>query len=104
MFDRLGNAKVFSKIDLKSGYWQIPVRPGDVHKTAFKTRWGLYEYLVMPFGLTNAPAQFMSMMNDLLGDYLDRFVLIFLDDILIYSANVQEHAEHLRKVLQILRE
>ena len=71
MFDRLGNAKVFNKIDLKSGYWQIPVRPGDIHKTAFKMRWGLYEYLVMPFGLTNAPAQFMNMMNDLLGDYLD---------------------------------
>ena len=104
MFDWLGNAKVFSKIDLKSGYWQIPVRPGDVHRTAFKTRWGLYEYLVMPFGLTNAPVQFMSIMNDLLGDYLDRFVLIFLDDILIYSANIQEHAEHLRKVLQVLRE
>ena len=104
MFDRLGNAKVLNKIDLKSGYWQIPVRPRDVHKIAFKTRWGLYEYLVMPFGLTNAPAQFMSMMNDLLGDYLDRFILIFLDNILIYSANVQEHTEHLRKVLQVLRE
>ena len=104
MFDWLGNAKVFSKIDLKSGYWQIPVRPGDVHKIAFKMRWGLYKYQVMPFGLTNAPAQFMSMMNDLLGDYLDRFVLIFLDDILIYSANIQEHGEHLRKVLQVLRE
>ena len=99
MFDQLGNAKVFSKIDLKSGYWQIPVRPGDVHKIAFKMWWGLYKYLVMPFGLTNAPVQFMSMMNDLLGDYLDQFVLIFLDDVLIYSANVQEHAEHLRKVL-----
>ena len=104
MFDQLGNAKVFSKIDLKSGYWQISVRPGDVHKTTFKTRWGLYEYLVMPFELTNAPAQSMSMMNNLLGDYLDRFVLIFLDDILIYFANVQEHVEHLRKVLQVLRE
>ena len=90
---------MFSKIDHKSGYCHIPVRLGDVHKTAFKTRWGLYKYLVMPFGLTNAPAQFMNMMNDLLGDYLDQFVLIFLDDILIYSANVQEHAEHLRKVL-----
>ena len=104
MFDRLGNAKVFSKIDLKSGFWQILVRPGDVHKTAFKTRWGLYEYLVMLFGLTNAPTQFMSMMNGLLGDYLNRFVLIFLDDILIYSANVQEHTEYLRKVLQVLQE
>ena len=103
MFDRLGGAKVFSKIDLKSGYWQIPVRDGDVHKTAFKTRWGLYEYLVMPFGVTNAPAQFMHMMNDLLGDYLDRFVLVFLDDILIYSVNLDQHHEHVRKVLAVLR-
>ena len=103
MFDRLGNAKVFGKIDLKSGYWQIPVRPGDVQKTAFKMRRGLFEYLVMPFGLTNAPAQFMNMMNDLLGDYHKWFVLIFLDDILVYSANVKEHAEHLEKVLQVLR-
>ena len=87
MFDRLGQAKVFSKIDLKSGYWQIPVRQEDVQKTAFRTRWGLYEYLVMPFGLTNAPAQFMDMMNVLMGEYLDKFVLVFLDDILIYSAS-----------------
>ena len=104
LFDRLGGAKVFSKIDLKSGYWQIPVREGDVQKTAFKTRWGLYEYLVMPFGVTNAPAQFMNMMNDLLGEYLDRFVLVFLDDILIYSANIDQHTEHVEKVLQKLRE
>ena len=83
MFDRLGNAKVFSKIDLKSRYWQKPVKPGDVHKTAFKTQWGLFEYFVMPFGLTNAPTQFMNMMNDIFGDYLDQFVLIFLDDILM---------------------
>ena len=104
LFDRLGSAKVFSKIDLRSGYWQMPVKPGDVHKTAFKTRWGLYEFLVMPFGVTNAPAQFMNMMNALLGEYLDKFVLIFLDDVLIYSANPQDHAEHLRKVLGKLRE
>ena len=103
MFDRLGNAKVFNKIDLKSGYWQILVRPGDVEKTAFKMQWGLFEYLVMPFGLTNAPMQFMNMMNDLLGNYLDQFILIILDDILMYFANVKEHAEHLEKVLQILR-
>ena len=104
MFDRLGNAKVFSKIGLKSGYWHILVRPGDVQKTTFKMWWELFEYMVMPFGLTNAPDQFMNMMNNLLGDYLDRFVLIVLDDILIYSPNLQEHVEHLRKVLQVLRE
>ena len=103
MFDRLGGAKVFSKIDLKSGYWQILVRKRDVHKTAFKTRWGLYEYMVMPFGITNAPAQFMNMMNDLLGKHLDQFVLVFLDDILVYSASIEEHVEHLRSVLSILR-
>ena len=96
LFDRLGNAKVFTKIDLRSEYWQMPVKPGDIPKTAFKTRWGLYEFLVMPFGVTNAPVQFMNMMNDLLGEYLDQFVLIFLDDALIYSANIQEHCEHLR--------
>ena len=82
----------------------MPVKPGDVHKTAFKTRWGLYEFLVMPFGVTNDPAQFMNMMNALLGEYLDKFVLVFLDDVLIYSANPQDHAEHLRKVLGKLRE
>ena len=82
----------------------MPVKPGDVHKTAFKMRWGLYEFLVMPFGVTNAPAQFMNMMNALLGEYLDKFVLVFLDDVLIYSANPQDHAEHLRKVLGKLRE
>ena len=71
MFDWLGNAKVFSKIDLKSRYWQIQVRLGDVQKMAFKTPWGLFEYFVMPFGLTNAPIQFVNMMNDLLADYLD---------------------------------
>ena len=85
VFDRLQGATVFNKIDLKSGYWQMLIRPGDIQKTAFKMRWGLYEYLEMPFGVTNAPAQFMGMMNDLLGEDLDRFVLILLDDILVYS-------------------
>ena len=99
LFDRLGSAEVFSKIDLWSGYWQMPVKPGDIHNIAFKMRWGLYEFLVMPFGFTNAPAQFMNMMNALLGEYLDKFVLVFLDDVLIYSANPQDHAEHLWKVL-----
>ena len=103
MFDRLGNSKVFNKIDLKSGYWQIPVRRGDIQKTTFKMRWGFFEYWVMPFGLINAPPQLINMMNNLLGDYLGRFVLILLDDILVYFANVKEHAEHLEKVLQVLR-
>ena len=82
----------------------MPVKPEDIHKTAFKTRWGLYEFLVMPFGVTNAPAQFMNMMNDVLDDYLDKFVLIFLDDVLVYSANLEEHAKYLRKLLERLRE
>ena len=82
----------------------MPVKPGDVHKTAFKTRWGLYEFLVMRFAVTSASAQCMNMMNDLLGEYLDKFVLVFLDDVLIYSANPQDHADHLRKVLDKLRE
>ena len=102
MFDRLGNAKMFNKIDLKLGYWHIPVRHRDVHKIAFKTRRGLFEYMVMPFGLTNAPVLFMNMMNDFLDAYLDRFVLVFLDNILKYSTNIQEHAEQLKKVLQVL--
>ena len=93
-----------SKTDLKLGYWPMAIRPGDIQKMAFKMWWGLYEYLVTPFGVTNAPAQLMGMMNDLLGEYLDRFILIFLDDILVYSQNMKEHAEHLSKVLGKLRE
>ena len=104
MFDRVGSTRVFNQIDLRSGYWQMPVKPGDVYKTAFKTRWRLYEFLVLPFGVTNAPAQFVNMMNDLLGEYLDKFVLVFLDDVLIYSANPQNHADHLRKKLRKLKE
>ena len=104
MYDRLGGSKVFSKIDLRSGYWQVPVREQDIPKTAFKTRWGLYEYLVVPFGMTNAPAQFMNLMHDVLREYLDQFVLVFLDDILVYSQTVEDHAEHLRQVFAKLRE
>ena len=86
LFDRLGSVKVFSKINLLLGYWQMSVKPKDVHKTMFKMRWGLHKFLVMPFGVTNAPAQFMNMMNDLLGEYLDKLVLVFLDYVLICSA------------------
>ena len=104
LFDQLAGAKVFSKIDLRSGYHQIKIKPEDVPKTAFTTRYGLYEYLVMSFGLTNAPAHFMYLMNSVFMPELDKFVVVFIDDILIYSKTKKEHAEHLRIVLTRLRE
>ncbi|WVZ97895.1 hypothetical protein U9M48_043398 [Paspalum notatum var. saurae] len=104
LFDQLAGAKVFSKIDLRSGYYQIKIREEDIPKTAFSTRYGLYEYLVMSFGLTNAPAFFMYMMNSVFMNELDKFVVVFIDDILIYSKSEEEHKEHLRIVLNRLRE
>ena len=104
LFDQLQGAKVFSKIDLRSGYHQLKVRREDVPKTAFRTRYGHYEFLVIPFGLTNAPAAFMDLMNRVFAPYLDKFVIVFIDDILVYSSSKEEHAEHMRIVLQTLRE
>ena len=95
LFDRLGNATIYNNIDLQFRYWQIPLRKEDILKKAFKNRWGLYEFLVVPFGVSNALAELMNLMNDVLADYLDDFVFIFLDDILIYSKNIEDHVVHL---------
>ena len=104
LFDQLAGARVFSKIDLHFGYHQIKIKPSDIPKMAFSTRYGLYEYLVMSFGLTNAPAYFMYLMNSVFMPELDKFVVVFIDDILIYSKDKEEHANHLRVVLQRLRD
>jgi hypothetical protein len=104
LFDQLQGACVFSKTDLRSGYHQLKIRPEDIPKTAFTCKYGLYKYTVMSFGLTNAPAFFMYLMNKVFMDYLDTFVVIFIDDILVYSKSEAEHEKHLKLVLQRLRE
>jgi hypothetical protein len=100
LFDQLVGAKVFSKIDLRSSYHQIKIRASDIPKTAFSTRYGLYDYLVMSFGLTNALAYFMYLMNSMFMLELDKFVVVFIDDILVYSKSEDEHTKHLHAVLQ----
>ena len=104
MFDQLKWARVYSKIDLRTGYHQLRVREADIPKTAFRKRYGHFEFTVMPFGLTNAPTAFMDLMNRVFQPYSDQFVVVFVDSILIYSQSEVEHEDHLRIVLQLLRD
>ncbi|CAI7771319.1 unnamed protein product [Closterium sp. NIES-54] len=104
LFEQLGEAKFFSKLDLRSSYHQVRVAEEDIEKIAFRTRYGHFEFLALPFGLTNAPVTFMCLMHNIFRDFLDRFVIVFIDDILIFSKSLKEHSEHLRQVLMKLRE
>ncbi|GJY47245.1 putative reverse transcriptase domain-containing protein [Tanacetum coccineum] len=104
LFDQLQGSRVYFKIDLRYGYHQLRVREEDIPKTAFRTRYGHYEFQVMPFGLTNAPTVFMDLMNRVCKPYLDRFVIVFIDDILIYSKSRKEHEGHLKLILKLLKE
>jgi hypothetical protein len=104
LFDQMRGVRVFSKIYLRSGYHQMKIRPSDIPKMAFSTQYGLYEFIIMSFSLTNALAYFMNLMNKVFMEYLDRSVMVFIDDILIYSKNDSDHEEHLRLVLQKLRD
>jgi hypothetical protein len=104
LFDQLKGARIFSKIDLRSSYHQVRIKEENISKTTFRTRYGRYEFIVVTFGLTIAPVVFMCLMNGVFREYLDKFVIVFLHDILIYSKSEEEHEKHLRMVLQVLRE
>ena len=104
LFDQLSRSTIFSKIDLRSGYHQVQIKDEDILRTNFRTRYGHYEFVVMPFGLTNAPTVFMCLMKNVLHKYLDKILVVFIDDILIYCKTKEEHKEHLKILLQVLRE
>jgi hypothetical protein len=104
LFDQLRGENIFSNIDLRSRYHQVRIKEEGIHNTTFRTRYGHYEFVVVPFRLSNGPAVFMCLMNGIFKNYLDKFVIVFLDDILVYSKSEEEHEHHLRLVLQVLRE
>ena len=104
LFDQLGKARYFTKLELRSNYYQVRILEGDEPKNTYVTRYGSYEFLVMPFGLTNAPTTFCTLMNKIFHPYLDKFVVVYLDDIVIYSNTLKEHVKHLRKVFKILKQ
>jgi hypothetical protein len=104
LFDQLKDARIFSKMDIRLGYHQLRINEEDINKTAFIKRYGHYEFIVVLFGLSNAPAVFMSLMNGVFREYLDKFVIVFLDEILVYSKSKEEHENHLRIVLHVIRE
>ena len=104
LFDRLQKASYFTKLDMRSSYWEVHITVGDEGKTIYVTQYGSYEFLVMPFGLTNVPTTFCNLMNDVLFDYLDAFVVVYLDDIVVNSQTLTKHERNLRMVFQRLRE